>query len=78
MDRQSGLISYNVLLSMDLKDEIDLVNRAREILEDMYSETKNILLESREILNILAAGLLEKEVLEENDIDEIFSQEFAS
>ena len=75
MDRQSGLISYNVLLSMDLKDEIDLVNRAREILEDMYSETKNILLESREILNILAAGLLEKEVLEENDIDEIFSQE---
>lgn len=78
MDRQSGLISYNVLLSMDLKDEIDLVNRAREILEDMYSETKNILLESREILNILAAGLLEKEVLEENDIDEIFTQEFAS
>ena len=30
MDRQSGLISYNVLLSMDLKDEIDLVNRARK------------------------------------------------
>ncbi len=71
MDNQSGLISLNVILSMDLKSDIDIVSRAREILESMYSDTKGLLLESRDKLDSLASALLEKESLEENEIDKI-------
>ncbi|MDR7870674.1 MAG: ATP-dependent metallopeptidase FtsH/Yme1/Tma family protein [Tissierellaceae bacterium] len=74
MDNQCGLISYNVAASMDLKSEIDIVNRAREILETLYSDTKDILINSREKLDLIASALLEKEVLEENEIDEIVNQ----
>lgn len=71
MDDQCGLISYKVALSMDLKSDIDIVNRAKEILESMYLDTKDLLFNSREKLNLLADTLLEKEVLEETEIDEI-------
>lgn len=74
MDNKSGLLSLNVLLSMDLKSEIDIVSRAREILESMYIDTKNILMVSREKLELIADALLEKEALEENEIDEILNQ----
>ena len=74
MDNKSGLISLNVLLSMDLNSEIDIVNRSREILESMYTNTKNILMESREKLELIANALLEKEALEEYEIDEILNQ----
>ncbi|NLY46308.1 MAG: cell division protein FtsH, partial [Tissierella sp.] len=71
MDNQSGLISLNVLLSMDIKSDIDIVNRAREILETMYRDTKSLLIESKDKLDLIADALLEKESLEENEIDEI-------
>ena len=71
MDNQSGLISLNVLLSMDIKSDIDIVNRAREILETMYCDTKSLLIESKDKLDLIADALLEKESLEENEIDEI-------
>ena len=74
MDDQCGLISYNVALSMDLKSDIDIVNRAKDILESMYLDTKNLIIDSKEKLNSLADSLLEKEVLEEIDIDEIVNQ----
>ncbi len=74
MDSKSGLINYNLAMSMDLKSEVDIVNRAREILESLYSDTKEIILNSKDKLDLLAASLLEKEVLEENEIDEIINQ----
>ena len=74
MDDQCGLISYKVALSMDLKSDIDIVNRAKEILESMYLDTKDLLFNSRGKLNLLADTLLEKEVLEETEIDEIVGQ----
>ena len=46
MDKESGLLNYNVLLSMDAKLD-NITERAREILDKMYDETKNILLASR-------------------------------
>ena len=74
MDNQCGLLSYNVALSMDLKSDIDIVNRAREILESLYLETKEILIKSREKLDLISSSLLEKEILEENEIDKIVNQ----
>lgn len=74
MDKESGLISLNVFLSMDLGSEIDMVTRTREILTSMYNDTKNILIESKGTLDLLAAALLEKESLEEKEIDEILKK----
>ena len=73
MDKESGLLNYNVLLSMDAKLD-NITERAREILDKMYDETKNILLASREKLDVLAKALLDKEVLEEIEIDKLVSQ----
>lgn len=73
MDTQSGLISLNVILSMDLKSDIDIVDRAREILESMYLDTKGLLLDSKDKLDSIANALLEKESLEENEIDKILN-----
>lgn len=71
MDNECGLLNYNVALAMDLKSDVDIVMRASETLESLYMETKEIINKSMDKLDIIAKSLLEKEVLEENEIDEI-------
>lgn len=73
MDDQFGLINVNVLLSRDIQGDNNLIGRTTEILEDLYRDTIQMLENSRVFLENIAIELLEKETLEENDINKILS-----
>ncbi len=71
MDSSTGLLNYNVAISKELNGDINLLNRGKDILESLYKDTINILKIYRETLEKLAKALLEKEVLEEEEINTI-------
>lgn len=71
MDRRTGFLNYNIVMSKELDSEIDLADRGREILEELYRETVECLEDSIGHLEDLARALLEKEVLDEREINKI-------
>ncbi|HEY8362056.1 MAG TPA: ATP-dependent metallopeptidase FtsH/Yme1/Tma family protein [Tissierellaceae bacterium] len=72
MDDEIGLVNYNVIGNRSLDNEI-LLNRVKEILDSLYAETKKLLMDNIETLKNLTANLIEKEVLNEEEINQIIS-----
>lgn len=73
MDSESGMLSYNSI-SVDFVRDVKLINRSKEILNDLYIDTIELLRENKKKLNVIAKLLLEKETLEEKDLDNILSR----
>ncbi|MBC8589543.1 ATP-dependent metallopeptidase FtsH/Yme1/Tma family protein [Wansuia hejianensis] len=71
MDSSFGLLNYNIIMSKDINQDGQLLAKSNEILESLYLKTINILNDFRIELDRLANGLLEKEVLGEDEINEI-------
>ncbi|MGO1470879.1 MAG: cell division protein FtsH, partial [Tissierella sp.] len=61
--------NYNGVLSEDLNKNTYLINRSKNILDELYLETINILENNRSKLELLSKALLEKETLLEEDIN---------
>ena len=54
---------------------IDMINQERaKLLKDASDYAKGILNDNRELLDKLVNALLEKGILDENDLNEIFSK----
>ncbi|WP_313758407.1 ATP-dependent metallopeptidase FtsH/Yme1/Tma family protein [Tissierella sp.] len=70
MDDIVGLLNYNVLSNRNT-DDSTLLNRAKEILNELYLETINLLKSHITDLNIVAEKLIEKEVLYEEELNSI-------
>lgn len=70
MDDTVGLLNYNVLSNRNT-DDSSLLNRAKEILNELYLETINLLKSHINDLNIVAEKLIEKEVLYEEELNSI-------
>jgi len=70
MDDTVGLLNYNVLSNRNT-DDSSLLNRAKEILNELYLETINLLKSHINDLNIVAEKLIEKEVLYEEALNSI-------
>ncbi len=73
MDSASGMLSYNSI-SVDFIRDVKLINRSKEILNDLYIDTIELLKENKEKLIVIAKVLLEKETLGENDLNNILSK----
>lgn len=73
MDEATGLINYNALSNKNL-DDGGLIVRTKDILDHLYSETINLLSSHKEDLESLAMNLIEKEVLNEDEINNILSK----
>lgn len=71
MDNETGLLNYNVLQNRALNHDESILIRAKEILESLYAETKNTLEKYRSELDALTNALLEKEVLDEEDVNKL-------
>lgn len=71
MDNDAGLLNYNITMSRELKGDINLVDRGKDILETLYNDTIELLKDYIEKLNVLAEALLEKEVLNEDEVNRI-------
>ncbi len=73
MDEEVGLINYNVLANKNLDGGI-LLKRGKEILDSLYSDTLELLNDNVQYLKILAENLIQKEVLHEEEINNILSK----
>ena len=71
MDDVVGLLNYKVVLNMELKHNEDLLNRAKEILENLYLDTKRLLENNKTKLDDLANSLITNEVIYEEEIESI-------
>ena len=70
MDEVVELLNYNVLSSKNLDDKV-LLNRAKDILDNLYLDTINLLTTNIDKLQSLADNLVVKEVLHEEEINNI-------
>ncbi len=73
MDEEVGLINYDVVLSNNLNTDISLMERTKEMLERFYIETKEILNKNKRYLDDIADVLIEKESLNEEEINKILA-----
>lgn len=73
MDEEVGLINYDVVLSNNLNTDISLMERTKEMLENFYIETKEILNKNKRYLDGIANVLVEKESLNEEEINQILA-----
>ncbi len=71
MDKDLGLVSYDVIVNNNITTDARLVERAKEILNSFYEEVKKILLQNKEYLDALAHKLILEESLSEEQIDKI-------
>lgn len=73
MDEEVGLINYDVFLNSNLNTDVSLMERTKEILESFYIETKELIKQNRKYLDRVANVLLEKETLNEEELNEILA-----
>lgn len=73
MDDELGLINYEILLGQNIGNNNYLLERAKSILNKLYEETKEIIIENMKSLDSIANKLLEQEVLGEEEIDLLVS-----
>lgn len=73
MDNELGLVNYESILGENIGGNKMLMDRVKEMLDNLYSETKNIIMDNIEYLDKIASLLLEKEVLDEEDVNKLVS-----
>lgn len=71
MDSESGLLNYNVLNLKNINVGDKLFSRSADILNGFYDETMDIIKKNTFVLNKLANMLMEREVLCEDEINDI-------
>lgn len=69
MDHNYGLLNIDSVLSKNINTDNNLLVRANEILEELYKETINIISCSKGCLTKIATELLNKETINEDDIN---------
>lgn len=74
MDSITGLVNYNVIQSLDLNQNENLTERIKEILDILYKDTIKLLKKYKKELLVLSQALMDKEVLDEIEIDNIVNK----
>ena len=74
MDSISGLLNYNVIRSLEINQDQNLINRAKEVLDLLYKDTIKLLKDYKNELILLSNALLDKEILDESEIDHIVNK----
>lgn len=70
-----GLLNYDVLYKNGIKQVQDnFLDEAKMNLDDLYICVRELLIENRALLEVIAERLLEEETLDEEQIDEIISK----
>lgn len=72
MDEQFGLLNYNTI-SNDFTNDPKLLDRSKDILNSLYRDTIDLLKKNKNKLELLSKALLEKETLEEEEINKLIT-----
>lgn len=79
MNSKSGLLNYDVLYNSGFRNVQDeVMDECKESMERYYSEVKELLENNHHILEAIANELLEKETLDQEELDQIISGNNAS
>ena len=73
MDKELGLLNYESILGQNMEGNKILIDRIKDILDNLYSETKKLIIDNIDYLDKIASLLLEKEVLDEEDMNRLVS-----
>ncbi|MBU5294680.1 ATP-dependent zinc metalloprotease FtsH [Anaerosalibacter bizertensis] len=73
MDKELGLLNYESILGQNMEGNKILIDRIKDILDSLYSETKKLIIDNIEYLDKITSLLLEKEVLDEEDMNRLVS-----
>lgn len=73
MDKELGLLNYESILGQNMEGNKILIDRIKDILDNLYSETKKLIIDNINYLDKIASLLLEKEVLDEEDMNRLVS-----
>ena len=71
MDEELGLLNYEVVLGGNIGSNSIIIERSKKQIDLLYNETKKLIIENSKFLNQIAINLLDKEVLDEMEINEI-------
>lgn len=75
MGKSTGLLNYDVLYSNGIRQVSDeVLSQCRQTMDGFYEEVKSLLLMHKDTLVRIATALLEKETLDENDLDQIIME----
>lgn len=74
MDESMGLLSYNLLAQRNIDNDNTMLIRGKEMLSELYKDTLDLIYENKIQLESLAKRLIEKEVLEEEEIEQLVFQ----
>ena len=74
MSRTTGILSYDVLYKNSFGGiNSEILNECRQIVDGLYNKVKDLLISHRYLLDKMAEELLNKETLDENEIDRIIA-----
>ncbi len=71
MDKETGLINYEAVFGANSTANKYLLDRTKQIIAELYSNTKKLIVDNKNILHKIANELIEKETLSEQDINNI-------
>jgi cell division protease FtsH len=72
MKSSSGLLNYDVMYRNGMQQvQKEIFDECKTSLESLYDEVKGILMENKDLLYKIANMLLEKETLDERELDQI-------
>lgn len=75
MGKSTGLINYDVLYSNGIRQvSEEVLAQCREAMDLFYEEVKELLIRHKDVLNAIAMALLEKETLDESELDQIIRE----
>lgn len=75
MGKGTGLLNYDVLYSNGIRQVSDeVLAQCKQTMESYYEEVKSLLLMHRDVLKAVATALLEKETLDEEELDRIITE----
>lgn len=74
MDSITGLVNYKIIQSLDLNQNENLTKRTKDLLDILYRDTIKLLKEYKKELLVLSQTLMDKEVLDEVEIDNIVNK----
>lgn len=71
MDEELGLVNYGAILGQNIGSNSMIIERVKTIIDYLYEETKKVVYENINYLNNIASMLLLKEVLDEEEVNEL-------
>ncbi|MBM7581348.1 cell division protease FtsH [Caldicoprobacter guelmensis] len=75
MGKNTGLVNYDVLYNNGIRQvSEEVLSQCRETMDLFYEEVKGLLIRHKDILSAIATALLEKETLDESELDQIIME----